>query len=154
VRDIEARRTFIDDDFILLSVRDVTEQTLLKESLQQTASELSAVIDSFPDLFLKLNADGTILDTKAGRLVERPMITRTHLGRRVQDLLPPGASEAFLGALREAARTNARTAPIEFECRAEGETRCYEARVVPLYDTHLMAIIRDITERKRANEEL
>lgn len=154
VREIEARRTPIDDDCILLSVMDVTEQTLIEESLQQTASELSAVIDSFPDLFLRLNADGTILDTRAGRLVERPMITRAHLGQRVQDLLPPGGSEAFLGALREAVRTNARTAPIEFECRAEGETRCYEARVVPLHGTHLMAIIRDITERKRAEEEL
>jgi len=154
VRDIEVRRTPINDDFELLTVRDVTEQTLIEESLQQTKSELTTVIDSFPDLFLRLNADGTILDIKAGRLVERPMITRAQLGRRLQDLLPPGVSEAFLGALQEAFRTNACTAPIEFECRARGETRYYEIRVVTLYDTHLMAITRDITERKRAEEEL
>ncbi len=153
-RDIELRRAPVAGGCILLTIRDITEQVLTEEHLRQATSELTAVIEAFPDLFIRLNADGTILDSRAGRLAEAPLVPRALLGRRVQDLLPAGIGEALGDALQQAVRTNAPVAPLEFSHTEAGETRHYEARVVPLYEMHLMVVIREITERKEAEQEL
>ncbi len=154
VRDFEFRRASVEDGCVLLTIRDITEQALTEERLRQATSELTAVIEAFPDLFIRLNADGTILDSRAGRQAETPLVPRTLLGRRIQDLLPPVIGEELLGALQEAFRTNAPVAPLEFSHTENGEARHYEARVLPLYEMHLMVILREITERKKAEQEL
>lgn len=154
VRDIEVRRTAVEGGCSLLTVRDVTEQVGLEEQLRQATSELTAVIEAFPDLFLRLNADGTIIDSRAGRLAEVPLVPRALLGRRVQDLLPPDAARMLGDALKRVVRTDAPAEPLEFVHTDDGEVRHYEARIVPLHETHVMVVIRDITGRKEAEQEL
>lgn len=154
LRDIELRRAAVVGGHVLLAVRDVTHQALVEEDLRQATSELTAVIEAFPDLFVRLNADGTILDVRAGKLASSSSISRAHLGRRMQDLLPAGAGEALSGALQEVVRTNMPAAPLEFSRAKAGEIRHYEARVMPLRELHLMLIIREITERKMVEVEL
>ncbi|WP_292516950.1 PAS domain S-box protein [Methanoculleus sp.] len=154
LRDIEIRRSPLENCCSLLTVRDVTDQVLIEERLGQTTSELTAVIEAFPDLFLRLNADGTIIDSRAGRLAEVPVVPRTLLGRRIQDLFPAKTGDALLGAIQQTVRADAPAAPLEFSHTEQGEVRHYEARVVPLHETHVMAIVREITELKQAREEL
>lgn len=154
VRDLEFRRAPVEGGFSLLAVRDVTKQVLIEECLRQTTSELTAVIEAFPDLFLRLNADGTILESRAGTLAEVPLALRTLLGRRVQDLFPAEIGEALGDALQQVVRTGLPAAPLEFSHAEAGVNRHYEARVVPLYETLVIAVVRDITERKKAEQEL
>jgi len=154
VRDIEFRQAPIGPGCTLIVARDITERVLVEERLRQATSELTAVIEAFPDLFLRLNADGTILDSRAGRLAEVPLVSRALLGRRVQELLPAGAVEPLGNALQDAVRTDAPAAPLEFACTGPGRVRHYEIRIVPLYEMHLLAVIREITGRKEAEEEL
>ncbi len=154
VRDIELRQAPIGRGCTLIVARDVTERVLIEERLRQATNELTAVIEAFPDLFLRLNADGTILDSRAGRLAEVPLVSRALLGRRVQELLPDEAAEVLGGLLIESVRTDTPAAPLEFACMGPGMVRHYEIRVVPLQELHLLAVIRDITSRKEAEEEL
>lgn len=154
VRDIELRQAPIGRGCTLIVARDVTERVLIEERLRQATSELTAVIEAFPDLFLRLNADGTILDSRAGRLAEVPLVSRALLGRRVQELLPDEAADILGDLLLEAVRTDTPAAPLEFACMSPGGVRHYEIRVVPLHELHLLAVIREITNRKEAEEEL
>ncbi|NLA38970.1 MAG: PAS domain S-box protein, partial [Methanomicrobiales archaeon] len=67
VRDIEIRQTPIGEMYNLYVIRDVTEHVATEELLKQTTSELTAVIEAFPDQFLRLNIDGTIIESRTGR---------------------------------------------------------------------------------------
>ncbi len=154
VRDIEIRRSSLSSGCNLLTVRDVTEQVRIEERLRQITSELTAVVEAFPDLFLRLNIDGTIIDTRIGRLAKTSLVPRTLLGRRIQDIFPAEIGDALLDAVQQAAQTGAPATSLEFCHTENGEVRYYEARVVPLHDTHLMAIIREITERKQTEQVL
>lgn len=154
VRDLELRRAPVEGGLAMLVVRDVTKQALIEECLRQTASELTAVIEAFPDQFLRLNADGTVLEFRVGKLAEVPIVPLALLGRRVQDLFPAEIGGALGEALQQAVRTGAPAAPLEFSHAIAGAIRYYETRVVPLREMQAIAVIREITERKEAEQEL
>ncbi len=59
-----------------------------------------------------------------------------------------------MDTLQQAVRTDAPAASLEFSHTEAGALRHYEARVMPLYGMRLMAVIREITERKEAEQEL
>ncbi len=154
VRDIEIRRAFIGERYNLYVIRDVTEHVATEELLKQATSELTAVIEAFPDLFLRLNVDGTIIESRTGRRGDGARASRMLLGRRVQEFLPADLSEEVENVLKGVVRTGEPATPLEFSHREGDEVRHYEARVVPLYELHAMVVVRDITARKQAEQEL
>lgn len=151
LRDIEFRLTTLENGHSLLALRDVSEQMMVEELLRQATSELTAVIDAFPDVFLRLNADGTVIGCRVGSVTDPPFAPQEMLGRRIQDLLPAEMGGAISGALLRAFESGM-SGLLEFSLEPRG--RHYEVRVVPLHERHLVAIIRDITKRREAEAEL
>jgi len=118
------------------------------ESAQRTR-ELEAVFQALPDLFYRLAADGTILDRRDGGDpgVDVPR------GAHVLDLVPAEARAELAAALAHAARSGG-LASVEYTMEAEGERRDAEARLVPMAGGEMVMVVRDITERKRAEAAL
>ena len=125
----------------------------LEENLYQKASELQAIFNAFPDLFFRMDSEGTILDYKAGQssyLFARPEV---FLGKRMQEVLPGEVGQQFHEAIWRVFRTNSQVS-IEYSLPMPNGTRNYEARLVPLFDQEVIAIIRDMTDYKRTQEVL
>jgi diguanylate cyclase (GGDEF)-like protein len=121
--------------------------------LVQTRAELRALADAFPDLLILLDAEGTILECRAGEAASPYAMMTSAVGQRLSDF--PGRS---IPASIEAASSRARQlgAMVSVECELmthEGE-HFAEVRVLPLPNDQLMVIVRDITERKLAEQEL
>ncbi|MEO5616878.1 MAG: ATP-binding protein, partial [Candidatus Eisenbacteria bacterium] len=108
------------------------------------------IVEASPDLFLWLSADGTITSCRARDLFDSP---RELVGRRIQDLPGSEASEAFRTALSGLAG-GSRLESVEYPLVVRGEERFYEARFMPLRAGQVLAIVRNITERKRAEQVL
>jgi PAS domain S-box-containing protein len=131
---------------------EVAEHEAAQEALLERTQELEGVFQALPDLYFRLEADGTITDHRAGRAAALHSPPREMRGMRMQELLPPEAGPRLVQALEQAARTR-ELAWLEYR-RDEGAPRDYEARVVPLADGSLISVVRDITERKAAEREL
>jgi len=138
------------DRGILERCLDRSAQALFKSN-----SEMRAMFQAFPDLSFRIDADGTIRDYQAGRMAEIDLPPETFLGKRIQDLPWKHVGELFQAAIKEL-RT-AKTATIvsrEFSLMRQDREDSYEARFVPLVEQQIMVIVRNITERKRTEEEV
>jgi signal transduction histidine kinase len=131
------------------------------EAQKQKAAELQAAVASaearsgallraIPDLMFVLLSDGTIVDYYArdSKLLFVP--PEAFLGRVVGEVLPPPVADGLMAAL-EHARQSDDPIVAEYELPL-AEPRFFEARIVRAESDRLLAIIRDVTEGKRASE--
>jgi two-component sensor histidine kinase len=117
------------------------------ERLRRRNAEMEAVFKVIPDIFLRLNRNGTIKKYFAGESVRALFSLDDIAEMNIQDLFPPEASSIILTAVIETLRQN-RITTAEFELVTGRKNKIFEARFVPLDGESLIAIIRDITEQK------
>jgi len=124
-----------------------------EEALLQRTSELRAIFRAFPDLYFRLGPDGTIVDYNAGHTSYLYVAPEAFLGKPMQDVLPPKVGQQFQEAIAQVLRTN-NIVGVEYELPMPTGEQSYEARLLPLLERQVVVVVRDITERKRAEEEI
>ncbi len=130
--------------------RRVVERT---DQFEAVTEELQAIFSALPDLFFRLDHDGTILDYKARAFADLYAPPQEFLGKRMQDVMPSDVSRLFQEALERLRATNSLTC-IEYALTMPQGEEHYEARLLPIFETQIIAIVRTITERKQAEEEI
>ena len=120
--------------------------------LVRLEAELQAIVHAFPDLYFWLDAEGIFLAHEGGRGSEFHVPPDQVLGRRIADAFPPDVGPMLEKAARESGGS-ATVVSVEF---ALGP-RSYEARFLrldgaPPTKAQILMIVRDITERKQAEE--
>ena len=134
---------------------EVQQHRAAREELLQRTRELEVIFRALPDLYFRLADDGRILGHRAGSDNELYADPDAFLGRRLQEVMPPDVGRAFDAACAEVRRTG-QVATMEYTLPAPGDPaeRTYEARLVPLVPGELAAVVRDVTERRRAEAAL
>ncbi len=133
----------VDNERCVLSVaEDITAH-------KQAEARHRAVLKALPDWIFVLSDDGVFLDFHARdpeRLAAPP---ETFLGKRMNEVLPPDIADGLLRCFDRAMSFDD-TATLEYSLSSPGEVRFYEARVVRCDTDKVLSIVRDITERRRA----
>ena len=146
------------EDCMLCSFIDITPQRRaarllaeqaqhLEQEVSRRNAELNSIFQALPDLYFRLAADGTILDHRASRPEDLPVPPEALAGRRRPELLPAEAGAAFAGALQRVAEGAAMCA-VEYALPLEGAVRHFEARLLPTRDGEVVAVVRNISERR------
>ncbi len=136
---------------------DVTERHSVEESLRRVREELETTLDALPDLLFQTDRQGRLLSYHAPHPEELHTAPDQFLGKLVTEVLPPGAAEVIMAAIREAAesgRSEGRIYPLDvqgrrlwFELSAVAQDRAAEG------EPRVLALVRNITARKEAEED-
>ena len=121
---------------------------------QQKSSDLKAILDAFPDLFFRHAADGTILSCQIGHQERNSDFTPEKvLGKRLVECFPPELGEKFQAAIAQTLRTQS-LASLEYSRSGLMGEEYYEARFVPAGAQEAIGVIRNISDRKIAEQAL
>lgn len=133
----------------LLAVQDVTRRKHAEEHVTRRLAEMTAIFKALPDLYFRVDADGTILDARSGR--QRSTAIARLIGRRLEHAVTPAALHHLQAGIEKVKQLRS-LVTTEYREPAADEVRWYEARVIPLPPNEFVLMIRDITDRKRAEE--
>ncbi len=155
---IETHESLLHDPFgkvrgLRAATLDLTEPTRTQEEVRQTTSELKAIFQAFPDLFLRVDSEGIIQDYRTPRSTGSFGFAPNCAGRRLRSALPDLAGERAEAAVREAIESE-NLVSIEYSSQGAHAERFFEARVIPLSRREVIIIVRDITPRKIAERQL
>jgi len=133
------------------AARIALERDKLLVEVKARAERYRAVLQAMPDLMFRISRSGVYRGFNAPST--RDLYNEDVVGRKVQERLPQELAERVLEAGR-AAVDRGTPQMIEYELEFAGETRNYEARFAGSGDDEFLMIVREITERKRQQEEL
>jgi PAS domain S-box-containing protein len=119
---------------------------LNSQELLQANAEMRALFQAIPDWLLRVAADGTILAFKAG--AGDALGSHEMAGKKI-DAVIPLSGETWAEAIRRTLDQGSVTSS-EYALGEKNEERFFEARLVPVAADELVVIIRNITERRRA----
>jgi diguanylate cyclase (GGDEF)-like protein len=126
---------------------------LSSQELLQSNSEMRAVMQAFPDVFIWFDYEGTILGFKAGSTTNLHPAADNLVGSRIQEIQTGDVGNRFYNAIVRVRKESSITS-IEYSLVLENKERFFEARMLPLLENKIFSIIRDITERKIMEERL
>jgi PAS domain S-box-containing protein len=138
-------------DAITGAARIALERDKLLVEVKARAQRYRAVLQAMPDLMFRISRDGTYRGFNAPN--PRDLFSDVVVGRKVRDRLPKELGDRVLEA-GQAAVDRGTPQMIEYELDFGGETRNYEARFAASGEDEFLMIVREITERKRQQEEL
>jgi len=138
----------------LIICRDVTQQKRAEEKLIKLSRRNEALLQAVPDMMFVLSKDGTYLDFSAHQDEELDISSDEIIGKNIRD---SGFSRTQVRMILDSVRSalvTGDTQSLEYELETQAGEGTYEARIVPLREDQILAIVRNITERKQAEENL
>lgn len=140
---------------VVLVFRDVSERRKTEQNLKISEKRFRQLVNSFPDLILRIDKDGFILDYKPPVEFLAPIPADEILGKNIEEFFQGEFYDLFKNNTILSIQT---AEPILFEYDSpqmdKTDKRTREARIVPISQDEAMIIIRDITERKKMEEQL
>ncbi len=138
---------------VIVNSRDVTDRRATEEELRRKTYELEQVMQSLPDLYFRFEPNGTIVDFRAGRTAYLYVPREEIMGSRVQEVLPEEIGERAERYVREVSEQG-KPLSFEYDMQSPDGEKNFEARLLPAFEGEVIAVLRDITERRAAERLL
>jgi PAS domain S-box-containing protein len=136
-----------------LAAIDMTEGKKSEDQAYEAATELRALFQTVPDLFLRVDRNGNVLDSTGGQSSDQFLSPDKFRSKNLKDLLPAGAMDQVQDAQEKARKTKAPQI-VEFNVETRAGQLVYETRLLPLDWEHSIATVRNITARKNDEKRL
>jgi len=147
------------EDEALFMIRDISDRARLEAerqeaeaALQQSERTNRIIIDTMPDLLIQMDRQGNFSRMAGGSSVRVKYPCKSLETPDIESVLPPDLAAQRLYYTHQALETGDLQV-YEQIFEFEGEQLYEEVRVAPLNDQEVLIIIRDVTDRKRAEAE-
>ncbi|MFZ4727594.1 MAG: ATP-binding protein, partial [Pseudanabaena sp.] len=132
---------------------NISEQKRTEAALQASELELRSLFLGMDDVVFVVDRSGTYLkiaSTNADKLYLPPDLL---IGKRIQEIFPPEQSEQFLSLIRKTLDEQ-QTQEYEYSLLIQDIEFWFSARCSPLSEQSVIWVARDISDRKKAEEDV
>jgi putative nucleotidyltransferase with HDIG domain len=116
-------------------------------NLLSTEETLEAVLQTFTDTNLVLTPEGAILDYRPNASFLRDLFPSSLHNKKIADVFPANLAEQLEQALLTVQQTGS-VVPLEYMLPTSSREFWFDARLIPVSDSKIILIARDITECK------
>lgn len=142
-----------DEPAVLGFLTDVSGRKRAEAALRESERTNLAILNALPDLMFHINKEGLFIRYRAKHENGLALAPDQFIGKKITEVLPAEAADIGLRAVRMAIATGEMQI-FEYRLAAEDTERFFEARVVKLREDEALAIVRDISKRKKAEHEM
>jgi putative nucleotidyltransferase with HDIG domain len=116
-------------------------------NLSSTEQALEAVLQTFTDTNFLLTPNGEILDYRSNVSFLRNLVPGSLYNKRITDIFPANLAAQIEQAMLTVQQTG-RIVPLEYALPVSNREYWFDARLIPVSDSKIMLIARDITDCK------
>ncbi len=133
--------------------RDVSEREAMQNALRASESRQRALLEAIPDAVYRIDRNGELLETRANKQIDLRVGLTSGQGATLSQAFPPAASRVIeAGIMHSLAAGN--TTTVEYEIDQDDLIQTFEMRIAPCGEDQVLAIARDVTERKMLEKRL
>ncbi|MBW4488668.1 MAG: PAS domain-containing protein [Trichocoleus desertorum ATA4-8-CV12] len=134
-------------------IAEIVHHRRTEVQLSRRTFELKTIFQAFPDLYFQIDGDGTILDYHANDHDGLYVPPEEFLCQKMRDILPASVAQKVQTAIDQVVATGTLVA-VEYSLLLQNGNRHFEARILPFLDQKMLVIVRDISDRVRAEAAL
>jgi PAS domain S-box-containing protein len=138
---------------LICVIRDIRHRPAIEQELRRRERLYRLLVGAMPDLLFRIRRDGTYLESKVPDNLGLKVPTDDEIiGKKIADIVPEHVTALAMPAIERVLDTG-QMETIEYAIEEPSGLHEYEARFVASFEDEVIALVRDITVRKR-NETL
>ena len=131
----------------------IMERKRAEDALHSSMATNKAILNAIPDLILRVSRDGIFVNFKAAKNDNLLTPEKKFLGKHIYEVFPKEMSLSTMNCI-ERAFTTGEVQILECQIPDKDKLHSYEVRIAISEVDEVMAIVRNITERKQAEEDI
>jgi len=132
---------------------DITERVQAEAALRHSEATKNQILKAIPDLILWMTADGNCIDLIEGNSITNLYNKSEAVGKSLYEILPFDLAQTRVKAIQQALETG-EVQIYEQQVVLQSGIFYEEVRVIGVGGDRVLVIVRDITDRKRAEAAL
>jgi PAS domain S-box-containing protein len=133
-------------------ISNAYERRISEKSLQESEAKNRAILESIPDILFHLSKDGHILSYRSSSAQDLAMEPEMFVNKNLHNIFPSEFSTKVSKAIEFCLLKG--SYKFDYELPVNNEVNDYEARMTKMNDNEIIAIIRNVSERKRYERQL
>jgi PAS domain S-box-containing protein len=135
------------------NIQEITERKKAEEELLKQKQYSESLLRAIPDLVFVLDAKGTFLEYKVGNEKDLAMPREMFLGKTVNEVFPPALANQIIDKIDAVLDLQIKKS-LEYQIPIDGTLMDFEARFSPYREDSVIAIVQNISDRKKAEQDL
>ncbi len=138
---------------VIVSNIDITSQVQAEESLRKSEERIKLILKAIPDIMFRMTVDGVYIDFWSPKDEMLAISPRNIIGTSIDDLPDAYVRDLTKKKVRECIETG-ELQVYEYDLQVPAGLKSFEARLVKSGDNEILAIVRDVTTKKRVEQKL